>query len=111
MAIGSIQNSRQNKDFFDEFWEVVVKNGFVQALLLLLLVCFTGTIAAQDIKSVSVNAGPGDPRSIDPQQAIDTRDWYLLNVLFPALTTLDEESNQVEAGIVTGWDISEDGRV
>jgi oligopeptide transport system substrate-binding protein len=81
----------------------------VFALVLALLV--VGTVAAQDAKSVVVSAGPGDPRSVDPQAAIDTRDWYLLNPLFPALTTLDEESNQVEPGIVTGWDISEDGTV
>lgn len=71
-----------------------------------------GTITAQDgTKVLRFAAGPGDPRSIDPQQAIDTRDWYLLNVMFPALTTLDEESGQIESGIVTGWEVSDDGLV
>jgi oligopeptide transport system substrate-binding protein len=80
--------------------------------LVMSLALVAGTITAQDdIKILRFAAGPGDPRSIDPQQAIDTRDWYLLNVMFPALTTLDEESGQVEPGIVTGWDVSDDGMV
>jgi oligopeptide transport system substrate-binding protein len=89
-----------------------MKNKLLQIVLVgLLAICAGITIAQDNMKSVSVSAGPGDPRSVDPQQAIDTRDWYLLNILFPALTTLDEESGQVEAGIVIGWDVSEDGRV
>jgi ABC-type oligopeptide transport system substrate-binding subunit len=58
---------------------------------------------------VAGTTGPGDPRSIDPQHAIDTRDWTLENLLFPALTTLDEESNEVVGGLAKGWDISDDG--
>ena len=82
------------------------------ALVLVMLTSLVSITSAQDgEKSVSFAAGPGDPRSIDPQQAVDTRDWFTLNILFPALTTLDEESNAVEPGIVTGWDISDDGLV
>lgn len=80
-------------------------------LLVLILSIGTGIVAAQDTKSLVYAAGPGDPRSIDPQAAINVRDWYLLNLLFPALTTLDEESNAIEPGIVAGWDVSEDGLV
>jgi len=83
----------------------------IVALVLALLSMSMGVAGAQDLKSVVFAAGPGDPRSIDPQAGINVRDWYLLNLLFPALTTLDEETNAIEPGIVTGWDVSEDGLV
>jgi len=80
-------------------------------LLTLILVLAAGTISAQDELKILVTAeGPGDPRSIDPQQAIDTKDWNLENSLFPALTTLDEETREIVPGIAASWDISEDGK-
>jgi oligopeptide transport system substrate-binding protein len=83
----------------------------VLMVLLLSTSLINFTSAQSGEKAVTFAAGAGDPRSIDPQQAVDTRDWYTLNVLFPALTTLDEVSNSVVPGIVTGWDVSEDGLV
>jgi oligopeptide transport system substrate-binding protein len=77
-----------------------------------ILVLALGVTAAQDEAQILISAaGTGDPHSIDPQQASDTRDWNLANNLFPGLTTLDEETRKVVPGLTTGWDISEDGLV
>jgi oligopeptide transport system substrate-binding protein len=86
-------------------------------LALALIVALTPAVRIPNVsaqaapKVVVSGAGPGDPRSIDPQKAIDTRDWNLENILFPALTTLDEETNEVLPGLVKGWDVSSDGLV
>lgn len=83
-------------------------------LLLLLGVLLTFAVSlthAQEPKVLRTAAGPGDPRSIDPQQAFDTKDWNLENVLFPALTTLDEETKEIKPGLAASWGISDDGLV
>ena len=81
-------------------------------LALLLLPLIFSTVSAQDsIKQLVTNAPAGDPHSIDPQQAIDTKDWNLENILFPAMTTFDEESHSVVGGLAESWDISSDGLV
>jgi oligopeptide transport system substrate-binding protein len=81
-------------------------------MVALILVLALGVASAQDAPKTLVSAaGPGDPHSIDPQQASDTRDWNLANNLFPGLTTLDEETREVVPGLATGWDVSEDGLV
>lgn len=83
-------------------------------LLLLLGVLLTFAVSlthAQEPKVLRTAAGPGDPRSIDPQQAFDTKDWNLENVLFPALTTLDEETKEIKPGLAASWEISDDGLV
>lgn len=85
----------------------------VQFLFLLgvLLTFAVSLTSAQEPKVLVTAAGPGDPRSIDPQQAFDTKDWNLENVLFPALTTLDEETKEIAPGLAASWEISEDGLV
>ncbi|MEO8396687.1 MAG: ABC transporter substrate-binding protein, partial [Chloroflexota bacterium] len=81
-------------------------------LALLLLPLIFSTVSAQDsIKRLVTNQATGDPRSIDPQQAIDTKDWNLENILFPAMTTFDEESRTVVGGLAESWDVSSDGLV
>ncbi len=86
-----------------------------RSLLLLLLFALivpiaTGAVVAQDEPKVLVTTQvAGDPRSIDPQRAIDTRDWNLLNPLFPALTTLNEETGELVPGVAESWELSEDG--
>ncbi len=81
-------------------------------LVTLILVLALGVTAAQDDTQILIAAaGTGDPHSIDPQQASDTRDWNLANNLFPGLTTFDEETREVVPGLTTGWDISTDGLV
>src|SRR5688572_23192161 len=78
---------------------------------LMLVLAFGITTAQDESKTLISAAGTGDPHSIDPQHASDTRDWNLANNLFPGLTTLDEETREVVPGLTTGWDISEDGLV
>jgi oligopeptide transport system substrate-binding protein len=80
-------------------------------LLMLLVLMVVNTTSAQDSKVLVTAVGAGDPHSLDPQRVSDTNSWNLSNVLFPGLTILDEETREVTPGIVTGWDISEDGLV
>ena len=79
--------------------------------LLLLPLIFSTVSAQDDVKRLVTNSPAGDPHSIDPQQAIDTKDWNLENILFPAMTTFDEESHTVVGGLAESWDISSDGLV
>ena len=81
-------------------------------IVVLVLPSLVGVAPAQDERKVLVTAyGVGDPRSIDPQQAIDTRDLTLVTQLFPGVTWQNEETKEVEPGMASGWDISEDGIV
>jgi oligopeptide transport system substrate-binding protein len=90
---------------------------WIRLFLTILILLSTGSLAlgpahAQTGRKILIAAiDPGDPRSIDPQHAVDTKDWNLMNVMFPALTTLDEETREVVAGLATSWDISDDGLV
>jgi oligopeptide transport system substrate-binding protein len=78
----------------------------------MVLPSLVGPAMAQDGSKVLVTAyGVGDPRSIDPQQAIDTRDLTLVTQLFPGVTWQNEETKEVEPGMAASWDISEDGLV
>lgn len=90
-------------------------NRFARLTLLTLIIVMlvaTGITFAQDDPKILVTAqAAGDPRSIDPQQAFDTKDWNLENALFPALNTLDEETREIVAGLAESWEISEDGLV
>jgi oligopeptide transport system substrate-binding protein len=79
-------------------------------LLFMLVILAVGVTAAQDEPKILVTGeAPGDPRSIDPQQAIDTKDWNLENVLFPALNTLDDETREIMPGLASSWEQSDDG--
>lgn len=62
-------------------------------------------------KAISIQAGGGDPRSIDPQKAIDTREWYLLEQLFPPLVVINTETHASDPGAAQSWDVSADGKV
>jgi oligopeptide transport system substrate-binding protein len=62
-------------------------------------------------KAITIQMGANDPRSIDPQRAIDTRDWQLLDLLFSSLAVLDVETNELMPGMAESWDISPDGKV
>jgi oligopeptide transport system substrate-binding protein len=62
-------------------------------------------------KAITIQIGANDPRSIDPQRAIDTRDWQLLDMLFSSLAVLNVETNELMPGIAESWDISPDGKV
>ncbi|MEP7290244.1 MAG: peptide ABC transporter substrate-binding protein [Chloroflexota bacterium] len=80
-------------------------------LLLMMLPLSLGVVSAQDGKTLVTATGPGDPQSIDPQRASDQRSVDLSNILFPGLTTLDEETRTIVPGLASSWDISEDGLV
>jgi oligopeptide transport system substrate-binding protein len=81
-------------------------------IVVMVLPSLVGIATAQDERKVLVTAyGVGDPRSIDPQQAIDTRDLTLVTQLFPGVTWQNEETKEVEPGMAASWDISEDGLV
>ncbi|MBI1881196.1 MAG: hypothetical protein HYR94_23700 [Chloroflexi bacterium] len=67
--------------------------------------------ASSELKTITVQALANDPRSIDPQRAIDTRDWMLLAQLFPSLTVLNIETQETLPGMVENWEVSEDGLV
>ncbi len=64
-----------------------------------------------ELKAITVQEGANDPRSIDPQRAIDTRDWLLLAQLFPSLTVLNLETQETMPGMAESWEVSEDGLV
>lgn len=81
-------------------------------LALVMVLPLVGSVAAQDEgKTLIIALGPGDPRSIDPQQGINVRDLTLINLLFPGLTVLDEVTREVQPGLAESWEISEDGLV
>jgi oligopeptide transport system substrate-binding protein len=87
----------------------LIRTGLLTLIALLMTV---GSTFGQESKKVLVTAtGPGDPRSIDPQQAFDTKDWDLENILFPALTTLNPETKTIVPGLAASWDVSADGKV
>ena len=80
--------------------------------IVLVLGLTTGVTAAQDSRKVLTTATwAGDPHSIDPQQVIDIKDANLENVLFPALTILDDKIRQITPGLATRWDVSPDGKI
>jgi oligopeptide transport system substrate-binding protein len=62
-------------------------------------------------KAITMQMRANDPRSIDPQRAIDSRDWMLLTPLLPHLIESDAETNEIMPGMATSWDVSEDGMV
>jgi len=62
-------------------------------------------------KAITIQRGANDPRSIDPQRAVDARDATLVAHLFPSLVVLDAETNAIEPGIATKWEVSDDGLV
>mgnify|MGYP000443601357 CR=1 FL=1 len=62
-------------------------------------------------KAITVQRGANDPRSIDPQRAVDARDATLVAHLFPSLVVMDAETNAIEPGIATRWEVSDDGLV
>lgn len=71
----------------------------------------TAPDASSGLKSVTVQMGANDPRSIDPQRAIDTRDFTLLAQLFPSLIILEATTYEILPGMATEWEVSDDGLV
>ncbi len=62
-------------------------------------------------KVITVGRGANDPKSIDPQRAVDARDSELESQLFPGLIVPDVQTNELMPGIAESWEVSEDGKV
>lgn len=58
-----------------------------------------------------VNFGAGDVPTLDPSLATDTSSIQVGVELFVGLTRLDEVTGEVQPGMATSWDVSEDGTV
>ncbi len=81
-------------------------------IVVMVLPSLVGVVTAQGDPKVLVTAyGAGDPHSIDPQMAIDTRDMTMVTQLFPGLTWLNEETRDVELAMAASYDVSEEGTV
>ncbi len=68
---------------------------------------------AAETEPVVINGqiGANDPRSIDPQRAVDTRDWGLVNQFFPSMAIQDLETGELEPAMAESWEVSDDGLV
>lgn len=60
-------------------------------------------------KAITVQEGANDPRSIDPQKAVDSRDWTLLTQLFPSLVIMDDQNTKILPSMAKTWEVSDDG--
>ena len=66
---------------------------------------------AAQAKIITVGRGANDPKSIDPQRAVDARDSELSTQLFPGLILPNVETNDLMPGIAQSWEVSDDGVV
>ncbi len=71
----------------------------------------SGTQPQEGPAAIVVGRGANDPKSIDPQRAVDARDSELSTQLFPGLVVPNVETNELMPGVAESWEISEDGRV
>ncbi|MGA9351661.1 MAG: ABC transporter substrate-binding protein, partial [Anaerolineae bacterium] len=62
-------------------------------------------------KAITVQEGANDPKSIDPQRAVDARDAELETHLFPSLIVPNVETNEIMPGMAKSWEVSPDGLV
>jgi oligopeptide transport system substrate-binding protein len=62
-------------------------------------------------KKISGQFEANDPRSIDPQRAIDTRDWAMLTQLFPSLVIMSIDNQKTLPDMAKSWEVSSDGLV
>ena len=62
-------------------------------------------------KAITVQRGANDPKSIDPQRAVDARDAELETQLFPPLVVPNVETNEIMPGMAQSWEVSPDGLV
>jgi len=62
-------------------------------------------------KAITVARNANDPKSIDPQRAVDARDAELETQLFAPLVAPNVETNEIMPGMAKSWEISSDGLV
>ncbi|MBI1280442.1 MAG: hypothetical protein GC179_20135 [Anaerolineaceae bacterium] len=86
---------------------------FLTIAVLLMALTAVSMVHAQDKKilTTGINMTNGDPESLDPGLAQDTKQIQILDELYVGLTRLDEVSLEVKPGLAESWTISEDGKV
>jgi oligopeptide transport system substrate-binding protein len=60
-------------------------------------------------KKLNLNMGPGDIPTIDPALSTDTSSVQIVELTTVGLTRQDEVTTEIQPGMATKWDISEDG--
>ena len=86
----------------------------VALLLMLALTVIGGTVLAQDGTKILVSGrqmGPSDIPTLDPSLAEDVPSVNVIWELFPELVRVDEVTAELNPGMATSWDVSEDGTV
>ncbi len=83
---------------------------FVMILVASLTMSGTGLISAQDTKVLHTAYLPGDV-ILDPSLGTWVNEIQLINQFFPGLTTLNEETVDVETGLAKDWTVSDDGLI
>lgn len=83
----------------------------VAMALAMLLAVVVGGATAQGTKTLvtGINMTNGDPETLDPGLAQDTKEVQIINELFIGMTVLDETTSEVRPGIASSWDVSPDG--
>jgi len=71
----------------------------------------SGLEAGAAEKTFTMNLGPGDIPTIDPALGTDTNSIQVAVETFVGLTRQEEVTNEVQEGMATSWDISDDGLV
>lgn len=89
---------------------------FLGLLTVMALLVAAFGVAAQDEEDKKVlrtELGPSDVPTLDPALATDTSSIQVLNETYVGLTVLNEESLEVEPGLASDWEITEneDGTV
>ena len=75
-----------------------------------MLVSSFALVGAQDGSSITVSImGQNDIPTLDPSLAEDVSGIQGIDMLFPGLTILDETTVELQPGIASSWDISDDG--
>ena len=76
-----------------------------------IVVTATPEAAPEEMKSITLNLGPGDVPTLDPSLATDTSSIQVLWEIMMGLTRQDEVTNEVQPAMAKDWDMSEDGKV
>lgn len=89
--------------------QTIVQTVIVEGEPVEVVVTATPEAAPEAMKAVTINLGAGDIPTIDPALATDTSSTAVDVETFVGLTRPDEVTNEVQPGMATSWDVSEDG--